>query len=333
LIAFGSAVTDPAIYGRCAEPGIRLASEPDSLILAPTGDASIFRNYNVMLEEAAKHEDLEALVLLHQDAELVDADFCDKVRAALSDPDVAIVGCAGAVGVRSIAWWAGSVTWASFTHRYEEFGGGEIPALSWIPERIPPYARRGEVDAIDGVVMVMSPWAVHELRFDESLGRLHGYDFDMCLQARAADKKVMAEDLRVIHHHSLALLQDVDGWISAHIRVAEKWDGRFDHGAPGLDWRQRALRAEAEADAANLLRIASTELRDAKAAWDARRFERVVNSFSWRITSPLRRLARLLRRGPRRPERPSSAALRWPAQNAPDPVPRERRASSPSNPR
>jgi Glycosyltransferase like family len=296
LIAFGSAVTDPAIYGRCAEPGILLASESDSLILAPAGDASIFRNYNLMLGEAAKRDDLEALVLLHQDAELVDPGFCDKARSALSDPEVAIVGCAGAVGVRSIAWWAGSVTWASFSHRYEEFGGGDIPALSWIPERIPAYARRGEVDAIDGVVIVMSPWAVRELRFDESLGQLHGYDFDICLQARAAGKKVVAEDLRVIHHHSLKLLQDVDGWISAHIRVAEKWDGQFNHGPPGLDWRQRALRAEAEADAAKLLRIASGELRDAKAAADARAIRRVQESFSWRMTAPLRRLNALFRR-------------------------------------
>ena len=39
--------------------------------------------------------------------------------------------------------------------------------------------------------MVLSPWAVRELRFDESLGKLHGYDFDICMQARAAGKKVV----------------------------------------------------------------------------------------------------------------------------------------------
>ena len=90
------------------------------------------------------------------------------------------MGCAGAVGVRSIAWWEGAVTWASFTHRYEEFGGGEVPALTWDREQLPPYASTGEVDSIDGIVMVLSPWAVRELRFDESLGTLHGYDFDFC---------------------------------------------------------------------------------------------------------------------------------------------------------
>ena len=42
-----------------------------------------------------------------------------------------------------------------------------------------------------------------DLTFDEALGRQHGYDFDFCLQARAAGKKVMTADLRVVHHHSL----------------------------------------------------------------------------------------------------------------------------------
>jgi Glycosyltransferase like family len=294
LIAFGTAITDPEIYARIAEPGIRLASEPDSEILSHASESSIFRNYNLMLDMASKLDDLEALVLIHQDAELVDADFCDKVRSALSDPDVGIVGCAGAIGVRSIAWWSGSVRWASFTHRYPEFGGGEIPALSWIPEKIPSYAHKGEVDTIDGVLIVMSPWAVRELRFDESLGQLHGYDYDLCLQVRAAGKKVIAEDLRVIHHHSLHLLNDPDGWISAHIRIAEKWDGQLG-GVPGADWRQRALRAEAEGDANRLLSIAAGELRDARAAYDMSRIVQlneallqIESSFSWRATRPLR---------------------------------------------
>ena len=50
------------------------------------GDASIFRNYNLLLEEASKLEDLEALVLVHQDAEIVDAEFCAKVRSGPPGP-------------------------------------------------------------------------------------------------------------------------------------------------------------------------------------------------------------------------------------------------------
>ena len=169
-------------------------------------------------------------MLLHQDAEIVDPDFCAKARAVLSDPEVAIVGCAGALGVRNISWWEGMVTWASFSHRYEEMGGGDIPGLSWHAERAPSYAVTGEVDAIDGFIIVMSPWAVSELRFDESLGLLHGYDLDICLQARAAGKKVVTTDFRAIHHHSLDLIGDQEAWVAAHMRIAEKWEDMLDEG-------------------------------------------------------------------------------------------------------
>ncbi len=75
--------------------------------------------------------------------------------------------------------------------------------------------------------MVLSPWAVRELRFDESLGKLHGYDFDICMQARAAGKKVVTADFRAIHHHSLELINDPETWTQTYIRLAEKWNGQL----------------------------------------------------------------------------------------------------------
>jgi len=302
LIAFGSAITDPGVYASHAERGIRRAAEPDSEILSHASGNSIFRNYNLMLEMVGGRDDLEALVLVHQDAELVDEDFCARVRRTLREPEIAIVGCAGAVGVRSIAWWAGSVTWASFVHRYYEMGGGAIEALSWDPASTPSYAHRGEVETLDGVLLILTPWAVRNLRFDESLGQLHGYDFDICMQARAAGKKVVTEHLRVIHHHSLELMKDVDGWVSAHMRIAEKWDGRLPE-VPGADWRSRALRAEAERDASALLSLAADQIREAKAKEDyaridllERRVAAIEGGRSWRMTAPLRAIARFFRR-------------------------------------
>ena len=38
---------------------------------------------------------------------------------------------------------------------------------------------------MDGFVIALSPWVVRNIRFDESLGQLHGYDLDFCLQVRA----------------------------------------------------------------------------------------------------------------------------------------------------
>src|SRR3954451_3861689 len=131
MIAFGCSITKPDQFRRCAEPGIRRAAEADSVRYELPAVGSISRSYNALLDRAAEHDELEALILLHQDAEIVDADVCAKVRAALADPDVGIVGCVGALDVRSIAWWEGSVTLASFINRYAEHGGGDLGSFSW----------------------------------------------------------------------------------------------------------------------------------------------------------------------------------------------------------
>ena len=297
MIAFGASITRPEMYDLAAGPGIRLAAEPDSEVLAYSATGSIFRSYNLLLDAAAELDDLEALVLVHQDAEIVDPSFCATLREALADPDVAVVGCVGAVGVRSIAWWEGSVTWASFTHRYGELGGGEVDSLSWHPDKLPAYARTGEVDTVDGFVLCLSPWAVRNVRFDEELGQLHGYDLDFCLQVREAGKKVMTADLKVVHHHSLELVSDPETWIQAHMKVAEKWDGRMPEiGSSIGDWKQRARRAEAEA-AVNRLQVASMELQhEARLRQIQRDLEEMQTSIGWRLTEPLRRINALRRK-------------------------------------
>jgi hypothetical protein len=297
VIVFGCSITDPALYRRCAEPGLRRAAEPDSEVLANAAAGSIFRSYNLILDAAAERDDLEALVLVHQDAELCDTDFCARLRRALSDPDVGVVGCVGAIGVRSIAWWEGSVTWASFTHRYGELGGGELPGFAWNGAAMPAYARTGEVDTVDGFVLALAPWTVRNVRFDESLGQLHGYDFDFCLQVRAAGRKVVTEDFKVIHHHSLDLIGEPESWIQAHMRVAEKWDGRMpDVGAAGGSWKERARRAEAEA-AVSRAHVASAHMKaDARALQLERDLQETTESLSWRLTEPLRRANALRRR-------------------------------------
>jgi hypothetical protein len=293
MIAFGTSITKPAIFRRCAEPGIRRAVEPDSETIAIDAVGTIFRSYNALLERAAALPDLEALVLVHQDTEIVDADLCRKIREALADPQVAVVGCVGAIGVRSIAWWEASVTLASFINRYEEHGGGELRSFSWTWDEAPPFAHTGEVETLDGFLLALSPWAVGNLRFDESLGEFHGYDLDFCLQAREAGRKVVTADFRAIHHRPLEMIPDPGRWIAAHIAVAEKWDGRMPGigTAPGT-WRERALRAEAERD----LALAIAHAKELELTARRREAERALaetrTSVSWRITAPLRLLAR-----------------------------------------
>lgn len=293
MIAFGCAITDPELYRRYAERGILLAREHDSLVLAHAAPRSVVGTYNLTLERAAGRGDLEALVLLDQRAEILDTDFCAKIRRALNDPDVAVVGCAGAANVRSIAWWEGTRAFASSVYRSEE-DGAELPGLlpdGWTARGEDHDSHPGEVDAVDGVLMVLAPWAVRNVQFDESLGPGYGYDVDYCLQVRSADRKVVTADLKVAHCYPLGVLDDPDTWMEAYMRAAEKWEGRLPSGInPGSDWEHRARRAEGEAATARLL--AASKMYEAQAlAWhQERELARATSSASWRLTAPLRRL-------------------------------------------
>jgi hypothetical protein len=301
MIAFGCSITDPEIYRKCAERGIRSVAEPDSQIVANAAAGSLARSYNLIMDSQAEHDDLEALVLVHQDAEIADPAFCSTLRQVLSDPEVGMVGAVGAIDVRSIAWWEGSVTWASFTHRYREFGGGDISAFTWGEEDRPGYARTGPVDTLDGFMLALAPWTVRNIRFDETLGQLHGYDLDFCLQVRQAGYKVLTADLKVIHHHSLDLVKDPEIWMAAHMKLADKWDGRM----PGIgrpswgtadgDWKGRARHAEAQAGAVRL-ELASVKMQaQARETQLRSQLDEVRGSTSWRMTRPLRELGLLIR--------------------------------------
>jgi Glycosyltransferase like family len=292
LIAFGSSISGAEAYRRYAEPGVRLAAGPDSEIYAFAAVEPIARTYNLVLEAAAAREDLEALVLVHPHTEIADPELCTKVRQALADPLVGVIGCAGATGVRSIAWWEGAVTSAPAIHRYEEHGGGEIAAVSWARRESPP----AEVETVDGQLLVLSPWVVRNLRFDEALVLGHGFDLDFCLQVREQGRKVLVADLRVVHHRSLELVSDLEVWVQAHIRVAEKWGGALD-GPAGDDaaWKLRARHAEARREAARAIAFSKALKLDARVLELERALAEKTDSASWRLTAPLRELNRLRR--------------------------------------
>lgn len=284
MIAFGCAITAPWYYDHFAGPGIELAAEASSPVFADSMSGSIARSYNLMLDRAAAHEDLEALVLVLQDAEITDRGLCEKVRHALEDPEVGAVGCVGSIGATTIAWWEGSVTWDAFVASSPHFAGAVMPALSWNGKDLPPVAPLGEVDTLYGFVMALSPWAVRNLRFDESLDPLHGYDFDLCLQVRAAGRKVMATDFAAVHHRPPDLVLDPEEWIEAHMLTAGKWDGE------GVDWKHRAHRAEAEAGVARLASASKLLQAHARAEAETAARKLVEDTASWQVTEPLRKL-------------------------------------------
>jgi hypothetical protein len=289
MIAFGCPISEPDAYLLYAKVGIDRVKEDDSAVYPYSAVGSIFQSLNLLLDAAAAEDDLEALVLLHPHAEITDPAFMTKIRAALADPDVAVVGALGARGVNDLAWWQGELVAGDVTHRFTEYGGGEQPSQSWTGQRAAPP---GEVDTVDGYLMVLSPWAVRNLRFDESLSLGHGYDLDFCLQARAAGHKVVVADLQLVQHRGVELIEKLELWTEAHIRLAQKWPGILGGAdAPdGESWRGRARRAEAEREAERAIAYGYALHRDARLLELQRELELVTSTWSWKLTQPLRTL-------------------------------------------
>lgn len=297
MIAFGCAINNADVFRKYGEPGIRRVAEPDSELFAFAPVESVGRTYNLVLDAAARCHDLEALALVHPQTEIVDPEFCAKIRAALSDPDVGIVGATGATGVTSIAWWEGRVVSAPAVHQYGEHGGGELPALSWTQCEPPP----AEVEALDGQLLVLAPWVVRNLRFDEDRLLGHGFDLDFSLQVTATGRKLIVADIRLVHHRSLELVADLDVWVEAHIRMAEKWTGTLDEDSDDdAVWKVRARRAEARREAARSIAFSKALTLDARVLELERALAEKTSSPSWRVTAPLRTINRLRREAAQR---------------------------------
>jgi GT2 family glycosyltransferase len=214
VIGFATAVTDDSLYDRLALVGIQRVAERDSIVLVRKG-LSLQRAYNEMLGEAAREDRLEALVLLHQDLLIDDEAFAAKLRRRLADESIAIVGAIGARGVRGIAWWDGDAT---FGRLRAQIDGGEVLVHGATPDGT------HEVDAVDGSLLVLSSWAVRTLRFDERFANdLHGYDVDICFQARAHGKRVVVDELDALHASIGQVSERRGSWVRAAVRFDQKW--------------------------------------------------------------------------------------------------------------
>lgn len=172
------------------------------------GATSIATAYNKILD-FYRDRTFDALVLQHDDLELIDPEGDQKFLDALADPEVALVGVAGARTVDSLAWWEGDTV----GHQYINTG-----LIDFGP-------RTGDVTALEGSVIVLSPWAVRHLRFDTTYAGFHGYDCDVAMSARARGRRVRVVDVDTHHHVTLGFksCESAEAWNAADQVFRAKW--------------------------------------------------------------------------------------------------------------
>lgn len=181
----------------------------DSPLFALSGQTSLCQAYNTILD-AYRGRDFDAVILLHDDLEIVDPDAEAKFLKALADSDVVLAGVCGGKGDKTLAWWDSETVGHQMTDSgLLDFGD-----------------RTGDVAFIEGSIMVFSPWAVHNLRFDARYPGFLGYD-DVCLTARAEGKRVVVADVDT-HHHSTIGFKSPEiaaAWdVAEQIFQAKWWD-------------------------------------------------------------------------------------------------------------
>lgn len=182
----------------------------DREVVALYGQTSIAVAYNKILNAytAPTRPLPEALVLQHDDLEVIDSDAEKKILDALQDPTVALVGVAGGSAAQGLAWWNCDPVGHQLTDSMSiDFG-----------------PRTGYVDSLEGSFLAFSPWAVQWLRFDISYPGFHGYD-EISMRAKSKGKRSLVIDLDTYHHTKVGFdsVASQEEWLRADKRFREKW--------------------------------------------------------------------------------------------------------------
>ncbi|MGH7334328.1 MAG: glycosyltransferase [Candidatus Rokuibacteriota bacterium] len=135
------------------------------------------------LNQGARLAGGDRLCFLHNDTEMLDSAWLDKLDMALTSGNR--VGLAGLYGARRL-------------RRNGRYAGRSIVhCLAEGPTLLRPVV---EVAAVDGVCLFISRALLHEVGgFDEDYGFFHGYDRDLSLAVRAAGYRCAVVNALFVH--------------------------------------------------------------------------------------------------------------------------------------
>lgn len=177
-------------------------------VIAVSGQTSIAVAYNAILEAAEWMTDLDLLIIQHDDLEITDPNCETKFQAA-ADAGADVMGVAGGRGCTSIAWW-----------NLDPIGHQRTDAMT-----IDWGVRAGPVELLEGSLLAFTRRAC-ALRFDTTYPGFHGYDADICMQARDQDLGVAVVDVDTHHHNPMGFktAESHLDWLAADRRFRQKWE-------------------------------------------------------------------------------------------------------------
>jgi hypothetical protein len=217
MIVFGTVSAYPEKLATQCAAGIArsMNGEPYIHHVVKSNGVEIFSAYQQLMNNAARlfgHGDLKygnALVLVHDDLEFKDTDLAAKIRALRDNPLVAITGLIGSSGARSLAWWEGKRRGRVSDDAYglHDFGDFHL-----------------DVDSLDGMCLILSPWACNTLRLtDVGYEGFHGYADELCYQARAQAMRTTVVDITAHHHSKGGYAGGVETWTAANQNFRKRW--------------------------------------------------------------------------------------------------------------
>jgi hypothetical protein len=176
-------------------------------LIALSGQTSIAAAYNRILD-AYQGAGLDALILQHDDLEIIDPGADAKLLAALAGPDVLLAGVAGGSGRTGLAWW-----------NQEPVGHQLTDAMN-----IDFGRRTGDVTLLEGSLLAFSPAAIETLRFDTRFTGFHGYD-EIGMQVIAGNGRCVVADVDTHHHNAMGFksANSHAEWLRADELYREKW--------------------------------------------------------------------------------------------------------------
>lgn len=208
MIAVGCCIGPGNRFSRIAGPALRRVLDPEDALHTITDASGICAAYNSVLEQAWAEGECRAVVLVHDDLELLDGARAVVAEAA-AEPGVGLIGIAGGRDLAWGKWWSGRFVAGRVNDSRGERTIGPV---------------RADVDAVDGCLLVITPAAAH-LRFDEStFPAFHGYDVDFSLAVRQAGLRVVTRDLPYRHHDKQST-GDNDAFEAAMRALENKWPG------------------------------------------------------------------------------------------------------------